>query len=43
MYVMRVVLHDWSDEKTVEILKSVRDAIGAAAPSPHVSLMQPYL
>lgn len=25
---MRVVLHDWPDNKTVEILKRVRSAIG---------------
>jgi O-methyltransferase domain len=28
LYVMRVVLHDWSNEKTVEILTNVRKAIG---------------
>ena len=29
VYVLRVVLHDWSDAKTLEILANVRSAIGA--------------
>ena len=28
VFVMRVVLHDWSDEKTLEILTSMRKAVG---------------
>lgn len=28
VYVMRIVLHDWSDEKSLEILKNMRTAIG---------------
>jgi O-methyltransferase domain len=28
LFVMRVVLHDWSDAKTLEILTNVRKAIG---------------
>jgi len=30
VYVLRVVLHDWSDAKTLEILANVRSAIGAS-------------
>ena len=37
LFVMRVVLHDWSDEKTLEILKAMREAIGETFrnPLPH--------
>lgn len=29
VFVMRFILHDWSDSKAIKILQSVRNAIGA--------------
>lgn len=40
LYVMRVVLHDWSDEKTLEILTAVRKAIGALPDTTAVRLWE---
>lgn len=40
LYVMRVVLHDWSDEKTLEILTAVREAIGELSGTTAVRLWE---
>lgn len=34
IYILRVVLHDWNDAKTLEILVNIRSAIGARFPIP---------
>lgn len=33
VFLMRVILHDWSDEQALRILKNVRAAIGARTPA----------
>ena len=34
IYILRVVLHDWNDAKTLEILVNIRSAIGCPLSSP---------